>query len=208
MSQLINEVFRSVSMLLVLLNPFLIIVYLIDIVKKKPSAVFNKIMLRASVISFITFSSFALLGDAIFTNFFNASFASFQIFGGIVFLLTGIQFVFKGSASIESLRGESKHVAGAIAMPIFIGPGTISYSVIIGERLSKGAALFSISVSIALCAGIIILLKLIHDKIHKTKEELIEQYIDIAGRVIALLLGTVSIEMVMTGLSYWINLKF
>jgi len=161
--------------------------------------------MRAGIISFIVFSSFALLGDSIFDNVFNARFASFQIFGGVVFLLTGLQFVFKGNASIESLRGESKHIAGAIAMPIFIGPGTISYSVIIGERHDKLTALLAIIIAVILCISIIILLKRIHDKIHEKKEELIEQYIDIAGRVIALLIGTVSIEMIMQGLSFWIK---
>nr|WP_321407244.1 MarC family protein [uncultured Carboxylicivirga sp.] len=198
-----EQIIKSVTMLLVLLNPFLIIVYLIDIVKKKSKAIFTKVMIRASLISSVVFCSFALLGDTIFDSVFNASFASFQIFGGVVFLLTGIQFVFKGSASIETLRGESKYVAGAIAMPIFIGPGTISYSVFIGERLDKIQAIIAIVVAIALCTSIILILKHIHDKIQQQKEELIEQYIDIAGRVIALLIGTVSIELIMNGLGYW-----
>lgn len=169
---------------------------------------FSRILLRAGIISFITFSMFAMLGDTIFNHVFNASFASFQIFGGIVFLLTGIHFIFRGSASIEALRGESKHIAGAIAMPIFIGPGTISYSVIIGENLNKISAVLSIAFTIILCVSIILLLKKVHDKIHKKKEELIEQYIDISGRVIALLLGTISIELIMSGLSFWMNHKF
>ena len=203
-----KDIIRSVILLLVLLNPFLIIVYLIDIVKKKTTKEFSKILIRAGVISFTVFTLFAILGDTIFSHVFNASFASFQIFGGIVFLLTGIQFVFKGSASIESLRGESKHIAGAIAMPIFIGPGTISYSVIIGERLSKTNATLAIALTVIICISIIMLLKKLHDKIHKKKEELIEQYIDIAGRVIALLLGTVSIELIMSGVIFWINHNF
>ncbi|GAF05277.1 hypothetical protein JCM21142_94004 [Saccharicrinis fermentans DSM 9555 = JCM 21142] len=49
------------------------------------------------------------------------------------------------------------------------------------------------------------LLKRLHDKIHGKKEELIEQYIDISGRVIALLLGTVSIELIMSGLIFWVK---
>nr|WP_319400331.1 MarC family protein [uncultured Carboxylicivirga sp.] len=201
-----EQIFSSVTMLLVLLNPFLIIVYLIDIVKKKSKSIFTKVMIRASLISSIVFCAFALLGDTIFKSVFNASFASFQIFGGVIFLLTGIQFVFKGSASIESLRGESKYVAGAIAMPIFIGPGTISYSVFIGERLSKPYAVLAIVLAVALCTSIILVLKYLHDKLQAQKEELIEQYIDIAGRVIALLIGTVSIELIMDGLAYWLKI--
>jgi small neutral amino acid transporter SnatA (MarC family) len=201
------DIIRSITLLLVLLNPFLIIVYLIDIVKKKTFKEFSRILIRASIISFIVFSSFSILGDTIFRNVFNASLASFQIFGGIVFLLTGIQFIFKGSASIESLRGESKHIAiaGAIAMPIFIGPGTISYSILIGEQLSKTNAIFAIGITILICVSIIMMLKKLHDKIHVKREELIEQYIDIAGRVMALLLGTVSVELIMSGLKFYLS---
>ncbi len=203
-----KEIIESVTLLLVLLNPFLIIVYLIDIVKKKDQKTFFKVLLRAGIISFVVFSSFAILGNSIFDSVFNASFASFQIFGGIIFLITGAMFIFKGSASIESLRGESKHVAGAIAMPIFIGPGTISYCVIIGEHHSSFTALTSIAITLVLCISIIAILKIIHDRIQSTKEELIEQYIDIAGRVIAFLLGTVSIELIMNGIKFWVYNKF
>jgi multiple antibiotic resistance protein len=203
-----NDIISSIVLLLILLNPFLIIVYLIDIVKKKTVKEFSRILIRAGVISFIVFTSFAILGDTIFIHVFNANFASFQIFGGIVFLLTGIQFIFKGSASIKALRGESKHIAGAVAMPIFIGPGTISYSVIIGERLSKINATLAIAITIIVCVSIIMLLKKLHDRIRTKREELIEQYIDIAGRVLALLLGTISIELIMTGIIFWVNNMF
>ncbi|WP_430809657.1 MULTISPECIES: MarC family protein [unclassified Carboxylicivirga] len=202
----ITNFLNSILLLLVLLNPFLLIVYLIDIVKSKSMYVFTRILIRAGLMSFVAFSAFAILGDSIFSNVFNAQMASFQIFGGVIFLLTGIQFVFKGNASIESLRGESKYVAGAIAMPIFIGPGTISYSVIIGEQLDKPMALLAIACAILLCISIIMLLKVVHDRIQTKKEELIEQYIDIAGRVIAMLLGTVSIELIMSGLDFWLDI--
>jgi small neutral amino acid transporter SnatA (MarC family) len=205
---MLKEIIQSVSFLLVLLNPFLIIVYLIEIIKSKTHKVFSKIIFRAGIISFITFSLFALIGDQIFTNIFNASFASFQIFGGIIFLLTGIHFIFKGSASIEALRGESKHVIGAIAMPIFIGPGTISYSVIIGEKLNGWTAVLAIFITLCICITLIILLKKVHDHVQKRNEELIEQYIDISGRVIAFLLGTISIEMIMNGIHFWIKNMF
>jgi len=200
-----NDFLKSVLLLIVLLNPFLIIVYLVDIVKSKSLRIFGRVLLRAGIISFIVFSIFAVLGDTVFSNILNASFASFEIFGGIIFLLIGIQFIFKGGSAIEVLRGESKYIAGAIAMPIFIGPGTISYSVIIGERLSKLEAILAIGLTVFLCVSIICLLKIIYDKIHSKKEELVEQYIDIAGRITAFVVGTISIELIMNGLYFWIE---
>lgn len=199
------EFCKSILLLFVLLNPFLLVVYLVDIIKHKTANVFRNILIRAGLISFTVFSMFAILGDAIFSKMLNADFASFQIFGGVIFLIIGIQFIFKGGVAIEVLRRESKYVAGAIAMPIFIGPGTISYSVIIGKKLSKIDAILAIGITVFLCISILYILKLIFDKIRNSKEDLLEQYLDIAGRVTAFVIGTISIEMIITGIGTWVT---
>jgi small neutral amino acid transporter SnatA (MarC family) len=128
------ELIESGSLLLALLNPFLLVVYLTDLIKKLDRPQFQRVLIRAGLIAGAVFCSFSVLGDAIFSSVLHAEFASFQIFGGLIFVLIGIQFVFRGPTSIEVLRGESAHIAGAIAMPVLIGPGTISASVIIGRR--------------------------------------------------------------------------
>ncbi|HKL67726.1 MAG TPA: MarC family protein [Bacteroidales bacterium] len=198
-----NEFVRSVLLLLVLLNPFLVIVYLFDIVDKLDNHQFNRVLIRAGFISSIVFCCFAILGDTIFSNIFQVQFASFQVFGGIIFLLIGVQFVFKGPGAIEILRGESKHIAGAIAMPVLIGPGTISASVVIGKRNDISEACIAIFTAVLICLLTIIVLKVIHDYIKKRREELIQRYIDIAGRITALFVGTVAIEMIMLGILAW-----
>jgi multiple antibiotic resistance protein len=200
-----SEILSSVGLLLVLLNPFLVIVYLVDVVEKLGKRQFCAVLFRAGVISSITFCSFAALGDAVFSRVVHAEFASFQIFGGIVFLLIGIQFVFQGPTAIQLLRGESEHLAGAIAMPILIGPGTISASVIIGERhdilIACGAAIASVMLSIL----VMIILKYLHDYVRPRQEMLVQRYIEIAGRITALFVGTISVEMIMRGVQGWME---
>lgn len=75
----------------------------------------------------------------------------------------------------------------------------------IGERLSVGMAIGAIAFAVTLCVSIIFLMKIVHDHIQTKKEELIEQYIDITGRVIAMLLGTTSIELIMSGVRFWMK---
>ena len=200
-----KEFVNSAALLLVLLNPFLVIVYLVDVVRKLNSREFQFVLLRACLIASITFCCFAVLGESIFKAGLHADFASFQIFGGVVFLLIGIQFVFRGPTAIEILRGESEHLSGAIAMPILIGPGTISASVIIGRKHSALIACSAVLVAVISSIVIIILLKKLHDYVLPRKEQLIERYVEIAGRITALFVGTVSIEMIMRGLSDWIR---
>lgn len=197
------EFIQSFTFLLTLLNPFLIVVYLTEIMRKLNYDQFAVVLLRAGTISSLVFCLFSILGDAIFSQVIQAQFASFQIFGGIVFLIISLQFIFQGNAAISALRGDSGNVAGAIAMPVFIGPGTISASVLAGKNLKAPVAIAAILLAVSLSVGIILLLKRLHDHVQIRDSRLIEGYVNIAGRVTALYVGTIAIEMVMRGLQTW-----
>ncbi|WP_169977203.1 MarC family protein [Tautonia rosea] len=194
---------RSTILLLLLLNPFLVIVYLTEIVHKLNKQVFCRVLIRAGLIAGIVFCGFAMMGDAIFGDLLQVEFASFQIFGGIVILLIGLQFVFRGPTAIELLRGEPEHLAGAVAMPVLIGPGTISASVVIGKRLDPLPACAAIWIAVVTCLSTMALLKVLHDYVRPHRESLIRRYIEIAGRITALYLGTVAVEMIMKGARTW-----
>jgi len=200
-----SEIIRSSALLLVLLNPFLVIVYLVDLVEKLEDQDFNRVLLRAGMISTVVFWCFVILGDAIFSSVIQAEFGSFQVFGGIVFLLIGLQFVFRGPKAIEILQGESQHIAGAVAMPVMIGPGTISASVVIGERHSPLVAMGIVFATIVISIIVMMALKKLHDFVRPRNEALVQRYIEIAGRITALFIGTVAVEMIMQGLNSWMN---
>ncbi|QDS99842.1 MarC family protein [Adhaeretor mobilis] len=154
---------RAVAILLALLNPFLVIVCLLDVVQTLDRIAFRRVLLRAALIAAAVFGYFALAGDALLTGIIQADFASFQVFGGIVFLLIGLQFVFSGPTGIEMLRGEPEYLSDAIAMPVLIGPGTLSASVIVGKTLSPLAACGAIIVALMISVAVMILLKVLHD---------------------------------------------
>ncbi|MGH0035690.1 MAG: MarC family protein [Myxococcota bacterium] len=199
-----KEILESVSLLLALLNPFLLVVYLTDLVSNLDQRQFRRVLARAGGVAAFVFCAFAVLGDVVFTRLIHADFASFQIFGGIVFVLIGLQFVFRGPTAIEILRGESAHIAGAVAMPVLIGPGTISASVVIGKSLEPLVACVVVFGSVTLSLLIVVLLKTLHDYVRPRNEALVERYIEIAGRITALYVGTVAIEMIMQGISGWL----
>lgn len=204
----VTEYIRSAGLLLVLLNPFFLIIYLVDLVEKLEHAQFRSVLARAGMISILVFSCFVLLGDAVFSSVIQAEFASFQVFGGIVFLMIGLQFVFRGPKAVELLQGESQHVAGAVAMPVMIGPGTISASVVIGERHSPIAAVAIVLITVTISVVVILGLKKLHDVVRPRNGQLVDRYIEIAGRITALFVGTVAIEMIMQGLSVWAGRLF
>ena len=202
-----NELIQSSALLFVLLNPFLVIIYLVEMIKKLDKKQFSQTLIYAGIIAIVVFSCFAILGDVIFGAIIQAEFASFQIFGGIIFLIIGLQFVFYGPSSIGFLKSDSGFSAGAIAMPILIGPGTISASVVIGKRHDQLEAITAILITVILSVATVIALKILHDVVHSKNESIIDRYIEITGRISALYVGTVSIEMIMKGINVWI-LKF
>lgn len=200
---MISTFFESITFLLILLNPFLVVVYLNDVMREVSTVTFLRVLIRAGIISASVFSLFSLMGGRLFTNILHADFASFQIFGGIIFLLIGLQFVFRGNSAIEGLRGESAYIAGAIAMPIMIGPGTISAAVWVGDRLPGMLAIVANFTAVAIMISVMMLLKLLHDYVRPRREPLIERYYEITGRITALVVGTIAIEMIMQGLENW-----
>lgn len=199
------DILESGSLLFALLNPFLLVVYLTDVIDKLDRLQFRRVMARAGLIAGAAFCSFAILGDVIFSRVIHAEFASFQIFGGLVFVVIGLQFVFRGPTAIEILRGESVHIAGAVAMPVLVGPGTISASVVIGKRHDPLVACAAVLGAVALSLLIVLLLKAVHDYVRPRNGALVERYVEIAGRITALYVGTVAIEMMMQGIGDWLG---
>lgn len=200
-----SDFFNSIALLLILLNPFLVIVYLIELVQRLNLRVFSTVLIRGGIIASAIHIIFALLGDAVFSKLLHAEFASFQIFGGIVFLVVGINFMLRGNEAIEALRGPAEHIAGSIAMPILVGPATISASVMVGQTLSPLLAVLGVLFALGICVLVIIALKILHDRIKPRQETLVQRYIEIAGRVMALIVGIYAVEMIMQGATVWVG---
>lgn len=202
---MLPEVVKTGSLLFVLLNPFLMSIYLISLIKDLSLTDFIKVLTRAHIISGITFILFALAGDQIFENVFRVRFASFQIFGGIIFLMIGVRSVFGGPITLIETRGELEHVAGAVTMPFMIGPGTLSASVVVGASVNTAHAV--LAVTLAVCASFIsiVVFKYLHDSVNKVNESLVNRYVEIVGRVIALFTGTYAVEMIIQGTRTWVQ---
>ena len=195
----------SFVLLFALLNPFLMSIYLLDLITDLPAKDFARVLARGALISAGVFSLFAWGGDAIFSDYLRVRFASFQVFGGIVFLLIGVRFVFSGADSMRLMRGRPEHVAGSIAMPFMIGPGTVSASVVVGARLPILEAIIIILATLILTVVLVTAIKVAHDYMKEHNARVIDRYIEIVGRLSALLIGTIAVEMLFEGLGTWLQ---
>jgi multiple antibiotic resistance protein len=194
---------ESVTLLVVLLNPFALSIYLLDLIQKLDAVVFARVALRAALISAVVFAAFAFTGVAFFEKVLQVHFASFQIFGGALFLIIALRFVVSGGKAIEALRGENpEHLAGAVAMPFMIGPGTVGASVIIGERAGL-LGVVAIVIALAVTLLWLVLSKWTYDHLRERNARLVARYVDVVGRVTALVIGTIAVQMLLNGFSAW-----
>jgi small neutral amino acid transporter SnatA (MarC family) len=169
----------SALLLFALLNPFLMSVYLLDLITDLPGATFVRVLARGALISAV-------------------------VFGGVIFLLIGVRFVFSGADAMRGIRGQPEHVAGSIAMPFMIGPGTVSASVVVGARLPLADAVIVIFATLAAAVVLVAAIKLAHDYLKERNARVVDRYIEIVGRVSALLIGTFAVEMIFEGLGTWL----
>ena len=195
----------SFLLLFALLNPFLMSVYLMDLITDLPRTMFVRVLARGALISAVVFALFAWSGDALFSDVLHVRFASFQVFGGLIFLLIGARFVFTGADAMRAMRGQPEHLAGSIAMPFMIGPGTVSASVVVGARLPVPDAIGIIVLTLTATVVLVSAIKLAHDFLKERNARLIDRYVEIVGRISALLIGTFAVEMIFEGLGTWLQ---
>jgi multiple antibiotic resistance protein len=179
--------------------------YLIDVIKELNSLVFARVLARAFVIAGVVFLLFAWAGDGIFTRWLQVRFEAFLLFGGLVFLVIAIRYMIHGASVIDTLRGEPEHLSGSIALPFLIGPGTVSASVLTGVRLPILFASLAIIGALVVSCLLLIAFKVLHDWVKERNEALVERYVEIAGRVSALLIGTIAVEMMFKGVESWLQ---
>lgn len=173
---------------------------MLGLIRNLEFKVFTKALIQGALIALTVFVLFAWGGEAIFKDFLQVRFGSFQIFGGIIFLVIGYRYVFEGADTIGVTRGAPEHVAGAIAMPFMIGPGTISAAVVTGVQLTVLGAAMVITVTLVISCSLLILMKFAHDNLRTKHSKYIDRYVDIVGRLAALLVGTIAIDMIITGI--------
>jgi small neutral amino acid transporter SnatA (MarC family) len=195
------EFTASAGLLFVLLNPFLLSVYLLDLITSLDIRTFASVLTRGALISTAVFGFFAVTGDWLFRDVFQVRFGAFLVFGGLIFLIIGLRFVFVGRQALEELRGGApEHVADSIAMPFMIGPGTVSASTLAGVHLPVFEALLAIGSAVAATVIVVIGLKMLHDRVRARNEAVVRRYIDIVGRISALIIGMFAVEMIFRGI--------
>ena len=193
------------SLMFFLLNPFFMSIYLMDLFHELKREEFAPVLIRGACIATSVFLVFAWAGERVFTEVLHTRFSSFLVFGGLVFVIIAMRFMFQGQGALEGWRGKPEHIAGSIAMPFMVGPGTVGGSVLVGVKMPIGTAALAIVSGVGVSVFTLILLKFLFDYVKTRNEPLVERYISITGRVMALAVGSFAVDMIFQGIEIWLK---
>lgn len=152
---------------------------------------------------FVVLAASAVLGDTILTLM-GASLAAFRVGGGLVLLLMALAMLNAEAGGVrqskeEARELESGEVRGVVplAIPLLAGPGAISTTIIAAE---KGAGLGHLGAVIGVLAAVSLLSWIVLRAANAIGERLGRTGLNIATRLLGLLLAAFAIQTMAEGL--------
>ncbi|MFY8160453.1 MAG: MarC family protein [Candidatus Kapaibacteriota bacterium] len=191
---------NEIIQFLVMINPFALFLYLNPLMAKLSNKDFIKVLVKASLISFLTYIIFLLAGDFIFSQIFQIDYEAFRVFGGIVIFSFAYIYIVKGGRAILEDNGNLNDLAATIAMPFMVGAGTISLSIIMGKNYPYYIGVGIITASVIFSFGFILLLKKLKDILPENAKIAFDKNMEVLLRLNGFFVGAIGINMMFTGI--------
>jgi multiple antibiotic resistance protein len=193
---------QSIVEFLVLLSPFALFLYLRPVMKELSHQEFIKVLLKATIISFVIFFVFLSTGDYIFNQVLMINFEAFRIFGGIIIFSIAYLFIMKGQKAFFHLKGSLDELASEIALPFLVGAATISLAILMGNKFSIGMGTILLTIILSINFFSILFLKYLRDRIEKKKFRVaFDKNMEILLRLNGFFIGAIGINMIIRGLN-------
>lgn len=194
---MINEIIAF----LVMLNPFALFIYLQPIMKELESKDFKNVLFKASIISFLVFVAFLVVGDFIIKDLFQINIDSFRIFGGIIIFSMAYLYIVRGERALIVMKEDLDDLASEIALPFMVGSGTISLTILMNQNLSYTKGIIALFIILVLNYFIILSLKCFRDQISKSKFRVaFDKNMIILMRIVGFFIGAIGINMILSGI--------
>lgn len=184
-----SEILKAFVILFVIVDPFVSIPIFIALTRKENEARRRKDIMLAVSVAGALLVAFLFIGTFIL-DVFKIDFNSFQIAGGVILLLLGIQTVL----GIDLIKTDKKKAVGIIiGTPLLTGPGALTTIII----LSKSYSWLILLVAIFL---VLIVTWLLLRYSHFIQRLVGEDVIEIMSRVMGLLLAAMAIQFIKEGI--------
>ncbi len=183
---------QAVIALFIVVDPFGNIPIFMGLTEKLPKEKEHKIYNTAVLVGFVLLLIFAFTGQEIFTLF-GISLSSFEIAGGILLLIIAIRILINGNMH-QSIESPESIGAVPIAMPLLVGPGAITTTIL--NLQTSGIVIAVLAVIIVLSIAWVILRFI--DKIYRV---LGKTGAIIIARVMALLIAAIAVQYIVNGIT-------
>ncbi|MFA0765185.1 MAG: hypothetical protein BDTLLHRC_000138 [Candidatus Fervidibacter sp.] len=150
----------------------------------------RKVFTLATFVAFAILLVFALMGAGIF-HLFGVTLADLQVAGGLLLLLIAVRIVLAGHWTVEE-RGEVSVVP--LACPLLAGPGAMTAVLVLNASYGLWVTLSALVLTFLVTWGILMAGGGIFLRLGKTGSGIIAQ-------VMALLLATIAVQFIRTGLA-------
>lgn len=186
---------KAVIVLFIIVDPFGNIPIFIGLTENMNRAQRKKIFNTAALIGFVLLLVFAFTGQEIF-NIFGVSIFSFEIAGGILLLIIAIRILVSGNPTEKE---ESPEIIGAvpIAMPLLVGPGAITTTILNLQAYGVVAAVLSVLIVISLTWAILRFIDTVYKFLGKTGALII-------ARVMALIIAAIAVQYILVGITHFL----
>ncbi len=193
---------EAIISFLVLLNPIAMFIFLQPVIRKVSSRELMLILAKAAVTAFVIFALFAVGGDVFFQKVLQIQFDSFRIFGGLVITYLSFVMITQGKKSFITYNADHSIISGEIVMPLMVGAGTISSSVLMGKTFGKVDTVIALILVMVISYILIVALTLIRQRIVTQFEKTFDKNMDMILRLIAFFAGAIGLNMVIVGIQH------
>lgn len=170
----------------------------------------RRVAAKALLYTFALIVIFSLLGKLIF-SLFGITLPAFQITGGILVFMIGMQMLHGNQSSVHSpasgeqgktIQGELSIAVTPLAIPLLGGPGTIATAM----NFSSGGGLAELTITIVVFALLCIITYLFFVAGERLVHILGDNGLSVISRLMGLILAVIGTQMVITGISGAIKL--
>lgn len=176
--------------LFIILDPFLSSAVFVGMMKRATRRQINSGAFVASGVAFSLLVAFLLIGDPLL-NYLGIDFGSFKVAGGIILLIMGVEQVL--GLEFKKSHESFKTAVVVIGTPLLAGPGALSTVLIFEQQYGFWIPFIAVAL---VCALTYIILDFSH-LVHKLVGA---QLIEIASRVMGLLLAGLAVTYIKQGI--------
>jgi multiple antibiotic resistance protein len=191
------DVAKAALVLFIIVDPFGNIPIFMGLTQLMTNFQRRKVFNTAILVSIILLLVFSFAGKELF-NVFGVSIDSFAIAGGILLLIIAIRILISGNLHEKD---DSPETVGAvpIAMPLLVGPGAITTTILNLQNYDVYITVLSVLIVLTITWIILRFINRIYGVLGKTGAAVI-------ARVMSLFIAAIAIQYILTGATHYIAL--